>query len=234
LALLADRRFRTMAWNYLRLVGKDQKTVMQRAQNLPPIATRQIGTSDRSGKERISRQKKIGPGEMEADAAGGVPRGVDHLCRNARQAYLETVVGGAIWWANLRLGNSQPRGLGVHHGEQLQIVLIEKDGRPGKAPELSSSSDMVDVAMSDDDLLKCQLMLGESRQNLRNIVSGIDHNGFVRDLVSQDRAIALQRADREGFADHASIVILSCKGLAVQAPCSCADGGRGFEPFEVA
>ena len=66
---------------------------MQRAQDLAPIATRQIGTPDRSGKERVSREKKILPGEMEADAAGGVSWSVYHLCENIGQAYVKTVVG---------------------------------------------------------------------------------------------------------------------------------------------
>jgi hypothetical protein len=71
---------------------------------------------------------------------------------------------------------------------------------------------VIDVGVGDDDLLDLQVMLAEERENVLNVVPGVDDQGFVRGLVANDRTVALQRPDGKDFVNHVSIVT-SCEYL---------------------
>ena len=43
-------------------------------------------------------------------------------------------------------------------------------------------------------------------QNALDLVAGIDHHGFARRLVAENRAVALQHSDRKNLVDHMPIV----------------------------
>ena len=45
---------------------------------------------------------------------------------------------------------------------------------------------MIDVSMSDDDLLDLQIMLTEKREDILNLVTGVDDHGFACILVGDD------------------------------------------------
>jgi hypothetical protein len=65
---------------------------------------------------------------------------------------------------------------------------------------------MIDVRMCHYDLLHLEIMLRDEREHVFYVIAGIDHHGFARSLVTDDRAIALQRTDWKYFMDHFSIV----------------------------
>jgi hypothetical protein len=65
---------------------------------------------------------------------------------------------------------------------------------------------MVDMGMSDDDLAQGEAMLLQPGEDLGDVVPGIDDQGFVRDFVPQDGAIAMERTDGKALKDHRSIV----------------------------
>jgi hypothetical protein len=60
--------------------------------------------------------------------------------------------------------------------------------------------------MGDDDLLDLQVMLAEEREDVVNVIAGVDDHRFARSLVANNRAVALQRPDGKDFVNHASIV----------------------------
>jgi len=64
------------------------------------------------------------------------------------------------------------------------------------------------VAVSNDDGLRLELMAVEDGRDLGNIVSGIDNNRLMRFLVAENRAIAVQRADREYNMQHGGIYMV--------------------------
>jgi hypothetical protein len=64
---------------------------------------------------------------------------------------------------------------------------------------------MIDVAVSNDDGLRFELMAVENGRDLGNIVAGIDNNRLMHFLVAENRAIALERADREYDMQHGGI-----------------------------
>jgi hypothetical protein len=61
---------------------------------------------------------------------------------------------------------------------------------------------MIDVRVRNDDLLYLQVVLPNQRENAFDLIAGIDDHGFARGLVSDDGAVALQRADGKDFVDH--------------------------------
>ena len=108
--------------------------------------------------------------------------------------------------ADLGCGNPEPAGLHLHRAQQTQILLVEKYRRPGCFLKQDRSAYVVDMGMGDDDLAQGEAMLLQPGENLRNVVSGIDDDGFMRNLVAQDGAIAAQRANGKTFKDHAIIL----------------------------
>ena len=48
----------------------------------------------------------------------------------------------------------------------------------------------------------CELVLADQGENIFDIIARINHHGFVRDVIANDRAITLQRPDRKDFVDH--------------------------------
>jgi hypothetical protein len=62
------------------------------------------------------------------------------------------------------------------------------------------------MGMCDYDLAQRKAVLLESGQDLWKIVAGIDDDGFARDLVPQDGAIATQRTNGKTFKNHGSIL----------------------------
>ena len=53
---------------------------------------------------------------------------------------------------------------------------------------------------------KREAMLLQPGENLRDVVSRIDDDGFVGGLVAQDGAIAAQWTDGKGLEDHVLIL----------------------------
>ena len=65
---------------------------------------------------------------------------------------------------------------------------------------------MVDVGVGDEDLLELEAEGVEAAGDAADFVAGIDDDGLAGFLVAQDGAVALERADGEGFEDHDSIL----------------------------
>jgi hypothetical protein len=63
---------------------------------------------------------------------------------------------------------------------------------------------VIDVGVSDDDLLHFQLVLADDGENVFNVVARIDDHGLVRGLIADDRAVTLQRAYGKDLVDHDS------------------------------
>lgn len=150
--------------------------------------------------------------KVEADTAFRMSGSVKDGAGEAASAVLSTgsdgdglaVVQGIVWWGNFRGGDAQPACLRVHHFDQGDIKLVVEDGRAGKLLEALRSGNVVDVGVGDDDLLEAELVLFEELHDPRDVVAGIDDDGFVGGLVAQDGAVALERADYQDFVDHVS------------------------------
>jgi len=94
-----------------------------------------------------------------------------------------------------------------HDGDQREVCLVVDDGGAGDLFEGLRAGDVVEVSVGDDDLLSGELVFGECGEDARDVIAGVDDDGFARGLVAEDGAVALEEADREGFADHGSLVL---------------------------
>ena len=61
---------------------------------------------------------------------------------------------------------------------------------------------MVDMGMRNDNLAQGEAMLLQPGENLRNVVTGIDDDGLMGDLIAQDGAVAAEWTNGKGLKDH--------------------------------
>src|SRR5579872_1908845 len=101
-----------------------------------------------------------------------------------------------------RRRHAAPHRLHVEHFEQGVVVLIQKDWGAGGRTQLHRSAHVVDVSMRDHDLLDLEVMFGDNGNDIFDVIARIDHHRFARGVISDDRAVALQRPNRENFVDH--------------------------------
>jgi hypothetical protein len=58
------------------------------------------------------------------------------------------------------------------------------------------------IGVGDDDLLHLQLLPAKDRDNLFDLVSGVNAHRFARGLIADDGTVALQGTDGKDFVDH--------------------------------
>ncbi len=146
--------------------------------------------------------------QVQAGASLRVAGSVDDLGGEA--AGTDDGVVGEVGVGGLDRGgrHAEPGGLRVHEGEEREVALVVEDGRGGDALELVGSGDVVDVGVGDEDVADGERVAGEAEEDSGDVVAGVDDDGLVRDLVAEDGAVALQRSDGEGLADHAEGLLL--------------------------
>ena len=66
--------------------------------------------------------------------------------------------------------------------------------------QLAGGEEMIEVSMGVDNAHHLQAQRIKARQDQLVIATGVDHDGFFSDRVANDGAVALQRADGEGFS----------------------------------
>ena len=179
---------------------------MNRVDDLVEVASRQVGAADASGEERVAGNDHLERCEMEADGALSVARCVEYAGGVIVESDRLAVGQGFVGRCGIGRLNAKPGGLGSHYVEEGQIVFVQEDRSSGQRLELERAAYVIDVRVSDKDLLKLEAKHGQTAVNARDLVAGIDHDGFAGFLVAHEGAIALQRADREGFEDHGAIV----------------------------
>ncbi len=176
--------------------------VVQRAQDFLHRSAGQVGASDGAGEESVAGDQFLVGGKIEADAAFRVSGRVQDAGAERARGDGFSALDILIDNDRARWGHADPVGLLVEHFQQSIVILVQQDGRSRGRAQLHGSADVVDVGMGDHDLLDLQIVLADDGQHVVNIVAGIDHHGFARCVVADDRAIALQRAHLDDFVDH--------------------------------
>ena len=195
-----------MPRNHSRGIGQHQQAITQGAQDLPTIAPGKIGSPDRSGKESVAGEQQVLLREEETDAAWSVPGVCNTSAGREARPTAKPSSALASGGATSGVGTpSQPACISIMLSRPRSCWFINT-GAPVSFLQQGRSADMVDMRMSDDNLAQGQAMLLQPGENLRNVVSGVDDDGFVRDLVAQDGAIAVQRTDGKGLKDHCLIL----------------------------
>jgi hypothetical protein len=183
-------------------IRQGEKPFADGAEDFSSVTARQVGATDGAGEEGVSGDQELLGREVEANAALGVPGGVDYLAGDIRQADFDAIVGARVGWGYLRRLNAEPSGLHLHHGELGQVVLVDKNRCAGDALEAYSCAHVVDVAVRDDDLFESELVGGQAGEDFGEVFAGVDDDGVARGLIAEDGAVAAKNPDREGFKNH--------------------------------
>ena len=102
----------------------------------------------------------------------------------------------------LRRGYAEPLGLHVEAAVQREIGLVDHDGRSGGAVERGESADVVDMSVSADDGADLEFVAANDFQDAIDLVARIDHYGVAGGWITENRAVALQQADRNHFVNE--------------------------------
>ena len=154
---------RSVARNQLSFRRESEQPRVNRFDDLFAVAARQIGAADAAGEERVPGNDHLERHEVQAHRTLRVAGGVDHLGRVGFEADLLTVDQAFIGRRGLGGGDSEPGSLLVHHLEQRKIIFVEENWRAGEAFELECTAHVIDMGVSDENLLEFEAVRGETR-----------------------------------------------------------------------
>ncbi|MNZ35087.1 hypothetical protein D3C78_524770 [compost metagenome] len=80
------------------------------------------------------------------------------------------------------------------------VVLVQVQGGAGALLHFAGREEMIEVRMGVDDADQLQAVRLQPRHDQLGIAARVDDDGLLRHRVADDRAVALQRADGEGFS----------------------------------
>ncbi len=193
-----------MAGNHLCFVWQFEEARVDRIDDLLRVSPGKIGAADAAREKRVSSDEDFKWSKMQANRSLRMAWGMNHLCRVAHEAYRLSVTEAFIRESDFGCRDADPRGLLVHHLEQGKVVLIQKNGRPSKALEFEGASYMVDMGVCHENLPQLEAKFAESAMDSADLVAGVDYDRLAGSLVAEKSAVALERADGEGFKDHGS------------------------------
>jgi hypothetical protein len=191
-----------MAWNDDGIIGQGEDAVAQGSHDFLKRASGEIGAADASREQGVAGDQQFFRRKIETDAAFCMAGSVENVRRQAARPQRFAISDTRFDCNFARRGDADPRCLNVEHFQQCIIVLIEQDWGASLRAQPHRSAYVIDVGVGDDDLLHIKLVLADDGENILNIVAWIDDHGFVRDLVADDGAVTLQRADGKDLMDH--------------------------------
>ena len=206
MALGADGGCRSVAGNDSCVVGKCQQAGVYRVDDLFGVAAGKVGAADAAGKECVACNDHFERKKVEANGALGVAGCVQDLGGIVVESDVPAVEEAFVGRGGFGGLDAEPGGLGGHHLEQGQIVLVEVDGGSCEALELERATDVVNVGVRHENLLELEAEGREAAVNAGDFVAGVDDDGFGGAFVAHDGAVALQGADGERLEDHVFIV----------------------------
>lgn len=195
-----------MSRNDSGVFGQGEQACVDGVEDLVGIAAGEVGSADAAGKEGIAGENHLERFEVKADGSLGVAGSVDDVRGVIGDADDAAVGERFVGWGGFGSWNADPCGLFGHDFQKGKIIFVEIDGCAGEGFQLERSADVVDVGVSDEDLLQDEAEGGETAVDSGDFVAGVDHDSFASLFVGEDGAIALQRADGEGLEDHGFIV----------------------------
>jgi len=187
-------------------VREGEQAGLDGVDDLLAVSTREVGAADAAGEERVSGEDHFERGKMETDGALGVAGGVKDLGGVGGESDGAAVDKGFVGREGFRRIDTNPGCLFGHDVELGKVVFVEKDGSAGEGFKFDSSADVIDVGVSDEDLLEGEAEGGEAAMDAGDLIAGVDDDGFAGFFVGQYGAVALQWADGKGLENHGFIV----------------------------
>lgn len=181
---------------------KVQKLCTDATQDRIRIATPKVSAADGATKKGVSREEQSRRGQVETNAA----RGMAGRVQNADFLHAElqgvTSADAFIWVAYVRGAKTHPCGLLVHDGGQLEIGLVVKNRRVGQVMQVCGCGDVIQMRMGHQDGFEAQRVRCKQIEDARYVTAGVNDDALMRVGLAKNGAIAMEGADREGFADQ--------------------------------
>jgi CheY-like chemotaxis protein len=195
------------------------------------IASRQIGASDRSRKERVADEQLLpfGPtrADLQANAARAVPRRVmgRHHVRAERDSLPRDVE--EIDRRRRLDPETEHHSLGHRLLVQKQVVMVEMD-RDGERPlGRSNAGHMVHVRMRQEYVADGEPPPIGELEELPDLVAGIDQYRVVRLFAAQYEAVLEKRSDRLRLHYHDAVILAVVDDLIFTSKIKTAAGQLG-------
>ncbi|MNE49302.1 hypothetical protein D3C80_1438100 [compost metagenome] len=166
----------------------------------PLVATPQVGAANATAEQGVAGDQQFGIGEPEAHRPRGVARRMQ--CHATATGQRFVIAQPAIGCRYRRVGNAEHLALHLQVVPQYLVVLVQVQGGAGQLLELARGKKMIEVRVCMDDAHQRQAVGLQARQDLLRVTAWVDDDGFLGQRVADQRAVALQGADREGFADE--------------------------------
>jgi len=192
------------------VAGQGEQACLDGVEDLVGVATGEVGSADAASKKGVAGENHLEWLEVKTDGTLGVAGGVNDFGWVVGETDEAAVGERFVRWRSFGSRNADPRGLFGHDPKLGKIGFVEEDGSAGEGFELERSADVVDVGVSDEDLLEGEAVGLEAAVDAGDFVAGVNDDGFASLFVGKNGAIALQRADGEGLEDHGFIVERSC------------------------
>src|SRR5262245_39275057 len=132
-------------------------------------------------------------------------RSMDHADFDTLTRKSVAILNEVVDRASLRHRHSDPLRLHIEFFIQEPIRVVNSGRRWNPLLQVANRSDVVDVRMRANDLLRRQPMLCETLQNFFCSVSRINDDRFTGLLVAQNRAVTLEPSYRKRFDDHLAL-----------------------------
>jgi CheY-like chemotaxis protein len=229
--LLADGRRRTVAGVHFRVVAERKEHPTYGLNQCHVVAPRQVGTPDRSGKERIADEQLLAnrssSSNLQAHASRAVAWRVVRL--RAEVAERDDLSGRIEHVHRRRRLDAQPEHRSLTDGilVEKQIVAMEIDGHAQSPLRRGDTRDVVHVRMREQDVTNDQrATLGDPQQPV-DFVAGVDADGLPGFLAAEDEAIREKWSDRLSLNYHGTVILAVVDDLMFTSKIKNAAGQLG-------
>ena len=207
---MSDGGVRAMAGNNDGVIGQGIQSFQDRCSQLCAISARQVTAAHRALEQGVAGDQETVLIKMETAAAGCVPG-----CMNAGAACFKDLT---VCQFKLRLGQGRVwqaphMALPLGAVPEEAVRRMKPDWSAGLLMDVPGCHDMVQVCMCLDDAGNIEAQAGSRRKNTCPVTAGVKYPAGARVAITEDGAIALQWANRNGFSDqaHGSMVpFLAC------------------------
>jgi hypothetical protein len=199
------------------IVGKSEEFGDERIHDFFHGAAPEVGAAYAASEQRVTREKdrrsnSNSPGvrrKKETGTARRVAGSVNHLRSKIaplqRVAFAKELVNLSDW----RRFDAQEARLHLHRLIERNVVAMHQNGSAGVIVELLQTADVVNVRVGADDGFYGELVAAEQIHDAVDFVAGVEDDGFTRDGIADDGAVALQDADRNGEMQQSLAVLRS-------------------------
>jgi len=213
--LLADAGGEAVAGMYYGIVGQSEEFGQQRLHDFFHRATPQIGTPDAAREKRVSSEENrscdgdlacVGRKE-ETGTTRRMTGRVNHLRCKIAPLQRITFTQEVMHFGNRRRLDAEKAGLHFHRLIERNIVAVHQNRSAGVIVKFLQAADVVNVGVRADDGFYGESVAAEDVHDAVDFVAGVEDDGFPRDGIADDGAIALQQADRNSEVQHALAVL---------------------------